>query len=511
MTYSSFSKISFNKIGDYNKSLEYCKKSHTIINNLTNKKANTIIDKDVEYCKNSLFIGATYQLLYRKNKTSQPTFKDSILYYYKKIIDFNSSNNQITSYKASTLSNVAGIYFKDSIYNKAQDYLKQAIEIHKKSNNTVALSNSLANISFMYMKEKNYKLAKKYTSEALMLIEKDTSESAMKNKAQVYHNFASILYNLKDYKAYKYEYDAYEINERLKNLEYKKAIETINAEHNVEVAKKMVRKEEEAKRQKATLVAWIIGLTSLFIIVTLLFLVYFYRLKQKNLKLIQKQNIEKLQSESELQVLQASIEATASERKRISQELHDGILGRLFGTRIGLGYLQCKGDEINKQQHGLFLEELQHIEKEIRDVSHKLSNNFDTDELTFSNVVNQLLKEKSYIGNFKFLLNNSKDIEWDSVSQQIKINLYRILQESLQNIIKHADAKKVTLNFSIDNKQLVVEIKDDGKGFSKTENNDGIGMKNIASRIKTIHGTLKVKSEDNLGTSIKISIPYEFI
>lgn len=493
---------------DYKKALQYFKKSLSGRIKIIDTK-NLDLDTDFKYAQNLIKIGGAHQKLYIKDTLDSEKNRDSALYYYTKLGGLNTTNNDILGLKAKSYVNISGIYITNSNFDEAEKYSMRAIDIFEKKGDTISQAGALINLSLAYSKNNKNKLSKKYYLKAVPLLKNDTSAVGLKYKSSLYFNLSYTLYVLKDYEAVNYLKDAYDIRDKLRNIEYKKAIETINAEHNVEVAKKIVRKEEEAKRQKATLTAWIIGVTSLFIIAVLLFLVYFNKLKQKNLKLIQKQNIEKLKAESELQVLQASIEATSSERKRISQELHDGILGRLFGTRIGLGYLHCKGDETNKQQHDLFLEELQHIEKDIRDVSHKLSNNFDTDELTFFNVVNQLLKEKSYIGNFEFLFNNSKDLEWDSVSQQIKINLYRILQESLQNIIKHADAKKVVLNFSVDNKQLVVEIKDNGKGFSNKENSNGIGMKNIASRVKDINGTLKITSTKNEGSFIKILIPYQ--
>ena len=75
-----------------------------------------------------------------------------------------------------------------------------------------------------------------------------------------------------------------------------------------------------------------------------------------------------------MQVLSASLAGQVrDERKRISLELHDGVLGRLFGSRMGLGYLELNADHKTQQQYQQFLDELQSIEKEIRGLSHQLS------------------------------------------------------------------------------------------------------------------------------------------
>jgi signal transduction histidine kinase len=179
----------------------------------------------------------------------------------------------------------------------------------------------------------------------------------------------------------------------------------------------------------------------------------------------------------------------------------------MIGTRVGHGFLDLKGDEEDKQQHQSFLEELQDIEKEIRDVSHKLSDNFNSSEISFTTIIGQLIKDKSTVGSFQSKLNLDKEIRWDQINELIKVNVYRIIQESLQNIIKHADAKNIHLEFSTSDRQLTIQLTDDGKGFNVKKSKKGIGMKNMKSRIQKLNGTIDFISEKGKGTSIHIKIP----
>ena len=195
------------------------------------------------------------------------------------------------------------------------------------------------------------------------------------------------------------------------------------------------------------------------------------------------------------------------ERNRISEELHDGVLGKLFGTRMNLGFLSIKGDKDTLKKHQLYIDELQSIEKEIRDVSHELSDNFNSSQINFVSILNEVLNNKSELGDFKFELDFDESINWQNITQIIKANLYRIIQEALQNIIKHANAKNVNLYFKIRKKKLVVKIEDDGIGFDKTQKRKGIGMKNMTSRIKKLDGVFAVSSNPNGGTILKIIIP----
>lgn len=195
------------------------------------------------------------------------------------------------------------------------------------------------------------------------------------------------------------------------------------------------------------------------------------------------------------------------ERNRIAEDLHDGVLGRLFGTRLGLGFLNIEGNEKTKNDHVSFLNELQTIEKEIRDVCHKLSDNTTSSQINFSSIIHNIIESKSKLGDFTFKLDFDPAIDWQHINQITKVNLFRILQEALLNILKHASATKVTLNFWFHNKKLLMEIKDDGVSFDAKQKRKGIGIKNMKSRTEKLNGKFSIVSKHNKGTQIIIKIP----
>ena len=235
---------------------------------------------------------------------------------------------------------------------------------------------------------------------------------------------------------------------------------------------------------------------------------------------VQKVQNEKLQLEAEQQKANEEVyvltlqqqakleEERVNERNRISAELHDGILGKLFGTRVSLGFLGMQMQPDTQEQHQTFLDELQNIEKEIRDVSHRLSENFDDATVNFTTIIEQLLKDKSVIGNFKPTFTYDATIAWKSIDEVTKANVYRIIQEALQNIIKHAQAKNVTLDFGLKNQNLLITITDDGVGFDSKKGKKGIGIKNIKARVDKLSGSADFFSKINQGTTLTIKIPY---
>jgi signal transduction histidine kinase len=102
-------------------------------------------------------------------------------------------------------------------------------------------------------------------------------------------------------------------------------------------------------------------------------------------------------------------------------------------------------------------------------------------------------------------------MDWDQLEGTTKINLYRIVQESLQNCVKHAQADTVFISFETNEKNIVVSIQDNGKGFDPTFGRKGIGHKNIKSRIEKLKGKWQLKSAPGIGTTVLLEIPLEHI
>ncbi|WNH08708.1 sensor histidine kinase [Thalassobellus suaedae] len=202
-------------------------------------------------------------------------------------------------------------------------------------------------------------------------------------------------------------------------------------------------------------------------------------------------------------------EGRLQERHRISEDLHDGILPRLFGTRMGMGFLDIKGDESTLKQYNKFIDEMQKIEKEVRDVSHELKSDTIGLKANFESILEAYIKAQSVAGNFKYEIINDDKIKFELFNETIRVEIYRILQELIQNIVKHAKATIVSLSFTLKEDVLRINILDDGIGFNTEKKHKGIGLKNIASRVLKLEGELKINSllNSKKGTEFDIKIP----
>jgi len=261
---------------------------------------------------------------------------------------------------------------------------------------------------------------------------------------------------------------------------------------------------EDLKRKNV----WI-SLTSGFGIFSLGLFFFLYRQRSRNRALnLERQHHQDNEEIYDLMLKQQNKteEGRIQERIRISQELHDGILARLFSVRMGLGFLNVGENIDDITKYDAFMKELQLVEKEIRTLSHELKADDLSSKKDFTILLSELLKEQSTYGQFNYELDADRNIAWNRVDEAIKINLYRISQEAVYNIIKYAKAQKVIVRLKKKKEKIELSIVDDGLGFDTNKKQKGIGLKNMHSRAKTIGAEITIQSELETGTEITLSI-----
>lgn len=224
-------------------------------------------------------------------------------------------------------------------------------------------------------------------------------------------------------------------------------------------------------------------------------------------KRIQKLNREKTQQEEFTKKL---IESQENERKRVAAELHDS---------LGQDLLIIKNKalvSIKKNEPEKFMLQMNEISdltsstlNNVREISYNLRP-YELDRIGLSKTIISLLDRANSSTNINFTgdINNIDKI----FLPEVEINIYRILQESLNNVIKHSDAKEVFVNILKKEKEILINITDDGKGFDirkfrlNTKRN-GFGLKGIEERVRLQNGEYEIDSEIGKGTKIKIVIP----
>ncbi len=492
----------FENNNNHNKAILYVKKSLQIL------KEKDIYSDNKENNNKPYLIESYYYLGNGYLRLGQV---DSARYYYRKILNFKDLNTESLSFKARASSTLSGIYMQDTLYNQAKSYAIEAISIHKKLNSKISESVALGNLASIYLSENNYDKAKEKYREALDLIKYEKSDRALRVREQLYFNLAYNLYKLKDYEAYIYQELSYEIKDTLRDKEIRKMIEELDSKYNFEAKKNFFQKQEENKRLKAQRSFWIAGIIGVIIIISLVYWLNIYNLKRKNLalelsqtELIQNQNLEKLKSESQVRILNATIDGKESERKQIAETLHDSVSALLSSANLHLQATrkQFNGStplEIHKTQE-IILE----ASHKVRDLSHTLVSSvllkfgldFAIKDVAekYSNSVLNIETEISNIGRYH---------------QDFEIKVYNIIQEFINNILKHSKAENALIELKEESKMLFLVISDDGLGFDKTKINmkDGLGINQIDARIQMMKGKFLIESSFNNGTKISVELP----
>ncbi len=194
------------------------------------------------------------------------------------------------------------------------------------------------------------------------------------------------------------------------------------------------------------------------------------------------------------------------EQKRISEEIHDGILGQMLGVRLILSGLNERNDESAIAQRAELIEKLRELEEEMRTISHNLNNAAYKKINNFIIAIQDLITTASSSSKIEILFDFTESFDWDRLEGDIKINTYRIIQECIQNCLKHARCTKINVSLDADDTEIILKIKDDGVGFNIKKGKRGIGLRNITSRIEKINGNLKIKSGSGRGTDINITV-----
>lgn len=467
----------------------------------------------------------------------QGNFEEAISYYDKAVFAIDNSKYkdfyriQIDNNKANALEQAGNYEEALNIYRSLADKedLKEIDpELYIKVNGNIAHTRfllgdkNISEIKSIFLDAYNYGLENKeeiglygignYISEFYLAQNKLDSAKLFANQtlslAKKANSYVEILKSLELLskiekgeagKAYLYEH--IKLNDSL--LHRERSIKNKFAKIEYETDQLKAENEQISKER----LIFLISSVSLAVLLFLIYIVVNQRMKNKELKFVHQQQKANEEIYNLMLAQQDKIEeGRTKEKKRISEELHDGILGKLFGTRLSLDSLNFVNTPEAAKNRGDYISELKNIETEIRKISHDLNSDFISDS-GFMDIVASLVENQTKAYGLTFDFEENSLIDWDSLPNKTKIHIYRMLQETLQNIYKHAEATHVKIAFSRKKDVILLTIKDDGKGFNVNKARKGIGLKNIDSRVKDIGGRAEIVSKLNEGTTIDISIP----
>lgn len=218
------------------------------------------------------------------------------------------------------------------------------------------------------------------------------------------------------------------------------------------------------------------------------------------------------QKRTDEKILNSIIDGGDMERERIARELHDGVGQYLTASMLNLRSVAKSIDTLPENRQNQFITASELIEKateDIRSMAHNLMPKTIAD-FGLATAVHTLAKSVTDITpiQIKFYTNLDENIRF---SKQIEINIYRIIQEALNNIVKHSNAALANVQLMNYVDEIIITIEDNGSGFEQSmiKNSDGIGLKNIQNRVTSLSGSLDINSgnKNKRGTELTITIP----
>jgi two-component system, NarL family, sensor kinase len=423
-------------------------------------------------------------------------------------------------------------------YAEAQPFLQQSFDIKKEAGDTLGMCNTLINLGMNADKLKDYTSASNYFDQAEVLAKAINNESAL---SKIYTNKGVLASRTKDFESAKsnelkaLDYakktnDKFVLTELYKNLgkTFKatgnldsallakdQAITAQDSLMNLTVQAQIadmqtkyetVKKEKQIEEQKATITKRnyaILAIIGSALLLSLLAFAIFnrYKLKKKN------ELQQKLFDQQQIATINV-INAEEKERKRIASDLHDGVGQLMTAAWLNMQAIGEKTKSLDAETAQLLSKTMHLVDescKEVRAVSHNMMPN----ALLKKGLVNAIREFISQINLKSTKINLHTEGLNAPLPSHIETILYRVIQESVNNVVKHANATSLDISIIKDESGLDLMIEDNGKGFNFEEANkkDGIGLQNIKSRIEYLQGSVEWSSSENNGTVVAIHIP----
>ncbi|TCI95095.1 tetratricopeptide repeat-containing sensor histidine kinase [Tenacibaculum sp. M341] len=481
------------QLKNYKEALIYFKKAKTIYED----KKQIIKMADIQ-----MSIASTYDYL-NENEMA-------LMHYYKAL---SLTKNNDTKYSGYLYHNLATLYRKIGKKDSSLYYYNKGINEFKLYKNNKKLAVSYNNIGNLYFDNKQYNNALNHLTKSLDLQHQNNDSLLL---GYTYTSLANVYYKLnKHTKAYAYKDSSYLIEKgNFKKIKQADRYEVAYANEKKKLEATLHRQKilEAKTTQKNT---YIIALVITVILLIFLFFYVVKAKKQQKEKLIitheKEKQIQTLINEQDIRTYNAMIDGKEKESKRIAQELHDNIGSKLALVKI---FYQSIENNLNSndieyyEKANLLLDETC---KDVRNISHSLETGFLSNfglvsalkELTqnYEIAYNKSSKENiSILLTFHRLDNRLKD--------NIERHVYRIIQELLNNILKHAKATEVHIQLLKFENKLNIIVEDNGVGFDTSKQQNGLGLKSIQQRvISEIKGNYLIDSGKGNGTTVTIDIP----
>lgn len=399
---------------------------------------------------------------------------------------------------AYSLNFLAGVFTQQKKFADAEQYNMDALKIREAMKDSFSISLSYSDMGDMYMAESKYdKAAESYTASNNYAIAIHYADLISNNYKQL-SQAASLKGN------YRQAYDYFQQHETLKDSIYR--LETSRQVEELSSKYETAKKEEQIQNQQFEITKrnyWIAGISAIALLAVLLGLSFYRRIRMKQQAKLQLE----IMKQQEI-AAKAVIEAEENERKRIAGDLHDGVGQMMSAAKMNLSAIESRLLFSSEEQKKNFNKVVALIDEscaEVRSVSHNMMPN-----ALLKSGLGSALREFIDKIDANILKINLDTLGLNGrIDSNIETVLYRIIQECVNNVIKHSGGSQLDISIMKDTDGISATIEDNGKGFDISDKSafSGMGLKNIQSRIDYLKGTVEWDSSAANGTVVAIHVP----
>lgn len=422
---------------------------------------------------------------------------DSAIYYYDKAL--TSSQRLVDRFaEASIYRYLTNLYAFLGKYDKMREKAELALRLAKQVNSKQLQATAYNNLAAASYYTNNNAKALEYVNQALSIAEADTIRHEMQSALRLLSYIAAGKGDFVT--SVQAQRRADSLQQAALNEEVSRSAADLEKKYETEKKLAQIKLQQAAIRQK-NLLNYIFLASAIVAIILALLIFWIYRKKQQ----LQQQRINELETEKQLMATQALVKGQEDERSRMAKDLHDGLGGLLSGVKLQLGAM--KGNLILSKENGrsfnLALQKLDESINEMRRVAHNMM-----PEALLNLGLGQALQDYCdglSEGQPFTIFREFYGLE-ERMEPSVEIVLYRIVQELLNNAVKHSGASEIVAQVIRKGDQISITVEDNGKGFelkNETEMHSA-GLRNIRSRVHYLHGQLDIQSQPGKGTSIHI-------
>jgi len=399
---------------------------------------------------------------------------------------------------SNVTGNIGGLLIKKGRYDSLNFYCTEGLRLAKKLGDSLTIVNNIYGLALAAFFKKDFKKSEEEATSGFAMAQQRNYVEPL----QLFADILSKLYLVKgDFKKYDY-YNRLStaLSEKYFNEKMQRNVQTLDRKFETEKKEQQLLIQQATINKKNILNYILIGSTVALLIISLLS----YRTYTQKRKL-QEQKIAELEKEKVLSATQSLLKGQEKERNRLAQDLHDGLGGLLSGVKLQLGAM--KGNLILSEEMGKTfnnaLYKLDESISEMRRVAHNMM-----PEALMKLGLQQALQDycDSLSESQPFALNCEFHGLEKRMEPATEIVVYRIVQELLNNTVKHSGATTILAQVIRNDNSLSITVEDNGKGFNTdvATIDRGMGLKNIKSRVDYLKGQIDIKSSGGKGTSIHI-------